>query len=582
MDLRPIPLQTWGKYEHPISYPEKTIFTDEELRNLENTILESYSFCDVSSEERERFEKDTGLHKFQLNKPNFLALIRASRDNADLQRKIACLMEGTFTMSDQLIALNSFFDVYQRIPTEPDTNVNIAFIDAQGNTPAMIVKSQKYRPEIEHEALIGMVAVNELTTTCSNFVYTFGFVDCFAKAENGHITCADPDNSSWKSILIEYVPGTSLKELINSLTPTEYLEILLQVESALHYAYTQCQFTHYDLHDGNVMVEILEEPRHIPLFFGTQPQTILTKYVARIIDYGMSFAQINGIGFGSTKNIDGRDKLYLFRDRPYPLYDTYKLLCHSGLRMYKMSKEQRDVFRPFLSACFAYFGDLTDRLKLRSDNLKEWDAARRRQQKATLTEYCQCDDRFLDGTHENYIDFLLNTISLVDELVIVPFAEDLRQEQNWSEIIDTVYDSHQMIKTSKEYYEAQRFTPDQQWLMDHTDGNYIAEREGPEIIRLSANYVENLQDMDTTLYYSKVVNFAASVEKWLTIVPFDNEKVMEVEDAYNQIITSLREWEERRKQKERDAQERARIEMEKFRQQYYTRLHTEKENSSSL
>jgi hypothetical protein len=75
----------------------------------------------------------------------------------------------------------------------------------------------------------------------------------------------------------------------------EVMEVLQQIFLALQVAHETLDFTHYDLHTGNIMVKKYEKP--VTIMFKTQlspqPVYITSKYHARIIDFG--FAHIKKV-----------------------------------------------------------------------------------------------------------------------------------------------------------------------------------------------------------------------------------------------------------------------------------------------
>jgi hypothetical protein len=95
-------------------------------------------------------------------------------------------------------------------------------------------------------------------------------------------------------VMMQYIDSyETFFEYVNLLLPTfKVIESLFQIYCPLYYL--QRNFTHYDLHAGNVLMSKLPEKTYIKMKYLTGKRTIefKTDRIAKIIDYGRSFFSV--------------------------------------------------------------------------------------------------------------------------------------------------------------------------------------------------------------------------------------------------------------------------------------------------
>lgn len=227
-------------------------------------------------------------------------------------------------------------DIFLKYITDIDTikygpNTNV-FLLKHINDPLFIVKTSHKEDEMSHEAIIGIYALNKLRSKIPNFMHTYGtYISSIPVIDDkNHVIlwCKSSVNLITHIVLENINDGINLKDMAPTITSEIFLNIYLQVLNAINVAYKDCDFTHYDLHPGNIIVQKLDKYIDIPLYNKDGSITYLkTCYLARIIDYGLSHAYIDGIHFGNysyrNHNIDGESS--------FPIYDAYKLLLATYL-----------------------------------------------------------------------------------------------------------------------------------------------------------------------------------------------------------------------------------------------------------
>lgn len=155
------------------------------------------------------------------------------------------------------------------------------------------------------EAAIGLLAINKVRDRAQAFMHTYGVIGCKFKDNDACAVLAETDmkmlgRSSVKSslgyLVLERVDGSTLDKSIDRMGDIEVLEVLQQVFMACKAAHDYCDFTHYDLHAGNIMVK--RYPR--PISVTVDGRTVTSHWYARIIDYGFAHALIDGGHIGNA------------------------------------------------------------------------------------------------------------------------------------------------------------------------------------------------------------------------------------------------------------------------------------------
>ena len=204
-----------------------------------------------------------------------------------------------------------------------------------------VVKSSR-DPEndnLAHEAVIGG-ALNSLREHVPNFVYTYGAFGCSPPVMEGggSLTWCTTDVGAVTYLLLEALHNTmSLHNWIQlpNITATDVASMLFQLFAALWLAYDRSglRFTHYDLHDDNVLVRDLGREYLIPYDTPDGKRYLRTRYLGIIIDFGFSYAEVvvtstggagGTVGFGLMDK--RRKERYEVDAVPNQSYDFNRLL----------------------------------------------------------------------------------------------------------------------------------------------------------------------------------------------------------------------------------------------------------------
>lgn len=265
-----------------------------------------------------------------------------SRHNQRDLKKLSCLTE---TMNNSNIASNKLENFLlhrwivsaQRIGTKSAMGTAFALKNREGETLFVAkVANDDEDPlnEVAHEAVIGMLAVNPVGNKVPNFVHTYGVYSCHPPIIDFDTqdvdfcpSSADGSNIKKLHLIIENVAEAyNMKELVGEIDAPDFVEIYLQIVNALNVAYNMNNFTHYDLHAENVLIQKLVEPISIPIYFKDKTKYLITNYLVKIIDYGLAYASIQGYDIGSYDAVG-----IVPAESAYQIYDAYKYLFFTGL-----------------------------------------------------------------------------------------------------------------------------------------------------------------------------------------------------------------------------------------------------------
>jgi len=201
----------------------------------------------------------------------------------------------------------------------------VAMLAGPASLPDMfIIKAPRSRGDhLCHEAIIGLYALNPLRRFIPNFMFVYSAFFCSPPVlKNRQVTtwCTKEDGAVTYLVLENIKGGVPMNEFIKTCTEVEYAQVYLQLLLALNMAWNSCQYTHFDLHYGNVLVQRLPYLIAIPYQTSKGTSYLHTMVVARIIDYGFSHAVLDGAHFGAFTLSTGRG------DYGFPLFDAYKQL----------------------------------------------------------------------------------------------------------------------------------------------------------------------------------------------------------------------------------------------------------------
>lgn len=186
--------------------------------------------------------------------------------------------------SDESQKIDEYLDIiiaflpstYKYVKTLEDRNTGSVYLfDNTGDNsiPQIVVKTEYNRKEcLYYEFLVGM-ELNKLNSP--HIVKTLGFYE--------------KDNIG--ILILEYINGKILQSYYRELGKSKSVDLCLITLSVIQQINTITNFTHYDLHAGNVILVKTNTPVQYPLKIQDDIKIINSNFIVKIIDFGRSYIQ---------------------------------------------------------------------------------------------------------------------------------------------------------------------------------------------------------------------------------------------------------------------------------------------------
>lgn len=303
----------------------------------------------------------------------------AGSGSRDTAAAIACYINGIFNSTNETAIdvpsrVHSFVQDVKFLSSGQYSFVFMASVAGVGREPAktlVVIKCILDPYSVDkldaiHETLIGLGVANEMRRFVPNFIYTYTFFRCLppsinkrkktvdlwcaAAEEQQNVTYTVIENLATSGTSVDLYaytarePGTNYK-----FTHMDHLAILAQIACATAIAWARFRWTHYDLHEGNVMLTALPDaakqladsdgyvqiPYRIP---GVRDAVyVRTRLVGIIIDFGFAYAEVatethDTVSFGKASGDMQRDAVLSMH--PNPRHDIFKLFSYVTNLMY--------------------------------------------------------------------------------------------------------------------------------------------------------------------------------------------------------------------------------------------------------
>lgn len=200
----------------------------------------------------------------------------------------------------------------------------------------IVIKTPKVNSTFERTSLlreyaIANIGINRLRYNIPTFIYTFDIFTCNPpdkhtgelKIEN---MCLKSKQTKSLYIMCEKVEGKTMRELIKTgITFEDWLFVFLQVLLSLEIAQRKLNFTHFDLHTGNTIIQTNKKISYSINIDATTYSIKNSNLTPVIIDFGHSTVKLDGKTVGASEFPE-----YGMVDFMVPGYDMYKFLCFSA------------------------------------------------------------------------------------------------------------------------------------------------------------------------------------------------------------------------------------------------------------
>lgn len=224
--------------------------------------------------------------------------------------------------------------------------VKLVFKNKKTNIYRLYTKGNKYigkncenDENMSREGYCGL-CINELEIYVPNFSKTYLLINLpkpykkktFFKTE-WKINLKDEKNKVPFLIMENIKCNTKIKKILKNCNFKIFLEILIQIINALNIAYIIYDFTHYDLHLGNLI--FVNKVSCINIYKDLNNyEEIKFDFLIKIIDYEFSHFSIRGRHYGHSN----LSQYKIHRNKSYPMHDIYKLFMTCCLEILKYNE----------------------------------------------------------------------------------------------------------------------------------------------------------------------------------------------------------------------------------------------------
>lgn len=255
----------------------------------------------------------------------------------NVQKLNSCLLNMAYISHDKYNSqVRSFIDNLAIIG-EPSAFGIAMTVDFLGAPKLAVIKVPKdNNSNNNHEIVVGLYGLNELRKEIPNFAFVYGGFNCSSPIINPRNNkvlswCSKNSNNQVMYALYENVqPSITLHEYCGSCTASDFMCQYVQLLYAIRLANIKCEFTHFDLHNKNVLVVSTPGREKLSIRYEDQygEKYISTDRISTIIDYGQSHIYYNKKHYGFS----GLEE-YSIAAISNPMCDCYKILLFSMLSM---------------------------------------------------------------------------------------------------------------------------------------------------------------------------------------------------------------------------------------------------------
>lgn len=334
-----------------------------EQKFLEDKYLATYQYCPGNIDPKEIVKR---LHS--LNANNVKSELRERFYNQELFKAMSCITSSAYyyeseTSLSQRERIHEIYSKLRQIGAESAVGYALSGGLKDITNDVFVLKAPRNpidKDELKHECSVAFYGTNQLRP---HFAYVYGMIVCappFIDSSTKDVMAWCETNKSAVAYAVyeNISPAVSFQDYCKKCSAYDFMMYYLQVLMALKLAVNTCGFTHYDLHNENVLLrKVSEEPFYLPYKWGTDKIYLKSNgYVSTIIDYGMSHIQLRDNQTGEIRHFGKAgetswEAVGIYRDRANPICDVYKLL---GFSMNTFLSSNKAVFTT-LAPLLRYF-----------------------------------------------------------------------------------------------------------------------------------------------------------------------------------------------------------------------------------
>lgn len=325
-----------NNFEKPIVIKDEDFVKDlDSQKAFEENIVKNFKICPDS--ERSKYSDVI----YRLNVKKMASVIMEQMYNPIVINAVSCILSALSTPDDSSLSrlrIRHWLNSGSSIGSGAD---GIVVAPNFKGTELFYQKSASNTniDELAHEAVIGLKCLNKLRSQgIPNFVLVYNCFKCpppVISEKNIISLCRDSENSVNYLLLEKISPIRGIKSFLTEDNDKEYTGVVLSLALALNEARKRFNYYHYDMHSENVLLREMPNLKdhydsgvpykfQVAYNFKDKNVYVRARYVPTIIDYGRSYAKIDG---RVVKFIESR---VFSKEEPLEIQDIYRWITNSG------------------------------------------------------------------------------------------------------------------------------------------------------------------------------------------------------------------------------------------------------------
>lgn len=303
--------------------------------------------------------------------PKLEEAMSSGRNSGQNMKAIQCLLQTMFLTNkkEQVTedlpiyklkdSINSWFKDIKQIGSGSMSSIyQVSVISSKVKVVIKIDTMLEDFDYVLREYLVGLV-LNGLRYQVPNFMYTYGFFTCagpiLAKSSgknSGKVNSICKQGEDKLFLLYEKIEGNTMENLLfnKKLSFPDWLCLFIELLLALEVAQRYCRLTHYDLHDGNVMV-VNDAPPYSVLLDDLEYSIGQRSQSPMILDFGFTNVMVNrkNIGLSAAPTmydfmIPGLDMYFFLLSCIRDLYDQPEFM-NKVVELFDTFPSARDIVK---------------------------------------------------------------------------------------------------------------------------------------------------------------------------------------------------------------------------------------------
>lgn len=281
--------------------------------------------------------------------PKVLEYFSKEQFNEDSALSTSCALSSIFYHSDDKKGYLLSKHIHNIKPVSSGVFGNVYSVDLDDEENLFIIKVS-IREDLTHELSIGLNVTNHMRKYIPNFAYIYGGFNCsFPMMSDDNVInfCSDDSDKVVHVMYENIIPGTTVKDSIQTISVDDLYSAYTQAMLSILMANEHYNFTHYDLHYENVLLrDGGKNTFQIKYIYHGINFYVKASKIATIIDYGMSYYELNGQSFGKENlDIEFITDYSIYNHTNHVWNDIYKLFMYITLQAF--SDKRIDIVNRF-------------------------------------------------------------------------------------------------------------------------------------------------------------------------------------------------------------------------------------------